>query len=143
MNLFLLVRRLSQAAPLLFLAIAVAPAAAGVGDRNSGTVASEVTTDETGVDGVRHSADSDWTVFTVPANCVINKDKTSVEELTANGSEHYPNVEYADYVEVVPGTGIMAPRTIKVKTHALGPKGFKSGRGWLKVKVHFEYVQYK
>ena len=118
-------------------------ALAAVGDKNPGSISSEVTTKETGTDGVRHSADSEWTVFTVPANCAINEKKTVVNELSAAGSEHDVTVEYADYVEIAPGTDIKQPRTIKVKTHARGPKGHNSGRGWMKVRVHFEYVQFK
>lgn len=116
---------------------------AGVGETNSGSVSSEVTTEPTGLDGVRYSAESGWTVFTVPTHCVINKDLTKVNVLTAAGSEHNPTVEYADYVEVVPGTGVMSPRTIRVKTFARGPRGHAAGRGWLKNRVDFTYVQVK
>lgn len=114
-----------------------------VGDRYTGSISSQVTTAPTEGDGVRHSAESGWTVLPVPANCVIIKDRTVVHELSANGSEYHATVEYDDYVEVVPGTGIQQPRTIKVKTFARGPRGAFSGRGWLNVRVDFQYVQFK
>src|SRR5262245_14878706 len=94
-----------------------------IGDQQTGQIASEVTTGTSSADGSRDSADSAWTVFTVPSNCVIIKDKTSVAVQSEAGSEHSYDVEYDDYIEVVPGTGIMQPRTIKAKTHARSSTG--------------------
>jgi predicted RNA-binding protein with TRAM domain len=115
---------------------------AAVGDEYSGTIASEVTTEATGGDGVRHSKDSDWSVFTVPTNCAIDPQRTVVEVLSENGSEHSYELQYDDYVVIVPGTQIKMPRTIRAKTHARSPTGFFSGRGWEQIRVTFTYVQF-
>ncbi len=113
-----------------------------VGDKYPGTMASEVTTDIAGLDGVRDSKDSDWSSFTVPNNCCIAKDLTVVSVISEAGSEHSYELQYADDVVVVPGTPIAQPRTIRVKTHARSSDGPRAGRGWEKVKVDFTYVQF-
>jgi hypothetical protein len=114
-----------------------------VGEELTGTIASEVTTGTSGPDGARDSADSEWTSFTVPSNYAINKEKTAVDIQSEAGSEHDYDLKYEDYVEVLPGTGIVLPRTIRAKTHARSSTGPFGGRGWMKIKVTFKYVQFK
>ena len=109
----------------------------------AGEIASEVTTGTTGLNGVRKSEDSEWSKFTVPVNFAINKGKTVVNELEARGSEHSYILEYADDVEIVPGTNILMPRTIMVKTHARSSNGHGGGSGKMSVKAVFYYVRYR
>ncbi len=107
-----------------------------------GEIASEVSTGPTSGTGERVSKDSDWTVIKVPAGHVINKGKTNVDVISARGSEHTYEIDYADYVEIIPGTAIMMPTTIKVRTHARSDHGLGGGGGGMKVKVTFFYVKY-
>lgn len=119
-------------------------ATAGVGEVVNGSIASQVTTKGTDWDGARHSADSEYTSFKVPQGYTINRDQTVVHDLSANGSEHSYEVKYDDFVELIPGTGIVGPQTIRVKTHARSPGGSSNWgcRGWQQVRVDFQYVRY-
>lgn len=109
----------------------------------TGEIASEVTTKETGMDGVRHSATAEWTKFTVPAGYAIVKDDTRINVVSEHGSEYGCDIQYHKDVEVVPDTNIKQPTEIWARAWARGPSGNASGRGWYKVKVTFRYVKYK
>lgn len=107
-------------------------------------IVSEVTTRETDFDGTRHSDWSDWTSTTAPAGHVINQNEVKVEWLSDNGSENSHEIIYENLVEIIPGTGIKLPQTIKVRTYARSPKGMGwVGRGWSKIKVTGQFVKYK
>lgn len=104
---------------------------------------SEVTTKETGVDGSRHYAESGWDSNTAPENHCINRDTVTVRWESCHGSENNYDLVYDNFVEIIPGTGLKAPRTIKVRTSARGPSGHFAGRGWSKIQVREEYVKYR
>lgn len=107
-------------------------------------IVSEVSTRETDFDGTRHDAWSDWTSNTAPADHVIKQNEVKVEWLSDSGSENTHEIIYENFVELISGTGIKFPQTIKVRTYARSPKGIGwVGRGWSKVKVTGEYVKYK
>jgi hypothetical protein len=107
-------------------------------------IVSEVSTRETDFDGTRHDAWSDWTSNTAPADHVINHNEVKIEWLSDNGSENRQEVIYENWVELVPGTGLKFPQSIKVQTYARSPSGkFWVGRGWSKVKVTGTYVKYR
>lgn len=114
-----------------------------VGDRKTGDIASEVTTRTTSGTGARRSKDSDWTEFEVPDGWAIVEGETVVHIISARGSEHSYVLQYDDETEVVPGTGIMQPTTIRLKTHARSSRGHFGGSGSMKVKVEFVYVQFR
>lgn len=108
-----------------------------------GTIASQVETDISGIDGTRKSKDSEWSEITVPPDFAINKNLTNVEVVNEQGSEHTCNIVYANEVEIVPDTNIFMPTTIKVQTHARSSKGSLGGKGAMAVKVHYTYVKYR
>jgi hypothetical protein len=104
---------------------------------------SEIITKETGGDGVRDSAWSGWDVNKAPPDHVINRDTVKVEWHSQNGSENSYDLVYDGWVELVPGTNLKFPQTIKVRTFARSPKGHWTGRGWSKIKVTGDYVKYR
>ena len=104
---------------------------------------SEIITKPTGADGVRDSAWSGWDSNTAPPDHVINRDTVRVEWLSQTGSENSYDLVYDDWVELVPGTNLKFPQTIKVRTYARGPKGYLTDRGWSKIKVTGDYVKYR
>jgi hypothetical protein len=105
---------------------------------------SEVTTKATDLDGARHSAWSDWSSTTAPDSHVINHNEVKVEWLSDNGSENTYQMVFDGWVEIVPGTGLKFPQTIKVQTYARSPKGmFGVGRGWTKIKFTGAFIKYK
>ncbi len=107
-------------------------------------IVSEISTRETDFDGTRHSAWSEWTSNTAPADFVINNNEVRVEYLSDNGSENTHEVVYENWVEIVPGTGLKFPQAIKVRTYARSPKGmFWVGRGWTKIKVTGNYIKFR
>ena len=107
-------------------------------------IVSEVSTRETDFDGTRHDAWSDWTSNTAPADHVINHNEVKIEWLSDHGSENRQEVIYENWVELVLGTGLKFPQSIKVRTYARSPSGkFWVGRGWSKVKVTGTYVKYR
>lgn len=127
----------------------LAPAGAGTSEASAlaeelkVTIASEVSTGTTKLNGERVSKTSDWTSFTVPTNYVINKDKTAVHIISERGSEHRYEIEYDDFVEIIPGTGIKQPTTIRAMTHARSSKGHGAGGGGMKITVDVYYVKYR
>jgi hypothetical protein len=106
-------------------------------------IAAECTTKETGGDGARNGCDSDVTRITAPDNHVFAEKTLAGGEVSGNGSEHECRFNWADYVEVIPDTKIMQPRTMTLQAHALSPKGHFSGRGWAKCKFSVELTKYK
>lgn len=136
-----MLRRIALVAALLG-AVAFHPSQVGAEELKN-TVSSEVSTGTTGSNGVRKSKDSDWTVWTVPANYVINKDKTKVNIISERGSEHTYKVEYTDFVQIIPDTDLKQPTTIRIMTHARSAKGAGGGGGGMKIAVDVYYVKYK
>jgi len=105
-------------------------------------IQSEITTDDTGANGVRDARFSDWETVIAPVNHVINRDTVSSVELSGNGDEHRAEIVYDEWVEIVPNTGLQFPRKISVRTYALGPSGHWAGRGWAKYAVSGNFVKY-
>ena len=103
----------------------------------------ECTTKETGIDGVRHGCTSDWDQITAPAGYVINRDTIKVNWSHQMGSENSYSIVYDDWVEILPGSGLKAPRTIKMRVRARGPKGPLSGRGQSKISISGDFAKYK
>lgn len=104
-------------------------------------LASQVETEATSWDGKRDSKDSEWSTLTAPSGFVLNKDKVNVEVLVSRGSEHDYNMEFADYIEFVAGTGVELPRTIKLKTHARSEKKNGGGGGAMSVKASGNFIK--
>ncbi len=102
----------------------------------------ECTTEATGGDGVRHSCRSEWSTHTVPSGYVYIENKLEKGTTSDAGSENYCEHEFSDLVEVVSGTGITQPRTLKVRAVARSPKGHFTGRGWSKCYFRGVYVKY-
>lgn len=105
---------------------------------------SEVSTRETDFDGARHDAWSDWSSNTAPPDFVIDTNQVRIEWLSDSGSENKQEHIYENWVEIIPGTGIKLPQTIKVRVYARSPEGkFWVGRGWSKVKFSGAYIKYR
>ncbi|WP_129580433.1 MULTISPECIES: hypothetical protein [Sorangium] len=104
----------------------------------------ECTTVGTTWDGARSSCYSDWETYTVPPGYIIVESSYKENRVSENGSENWIEHEWADPIEIIPGTGITAPRTIRVRVHALGPSGrFDPGRrGWTNVRIELNYIKY-
>lgn len=96
----------------------------------------ECTTAATGCDGSRESCASGWTTNSVPEGYVYAKDRLEKTFESANGSEHYCEHKWEDFVEVIPGTGIEQPRTLKIRARARSPRGNCAGRGWAKCRFN-------
>lgn len=105
-------------------------------------IAAECKTKETGLDGVRDSEWSAWSSNTAPEGYVINDRIVKHEWVSRAGSENKEEVIFFDHVEIVSGTGLKFPRSIKVRVYARGPKGHASGRGWSQIKVSGDYIKY-
>lgn len=110
------------------------------------SVAAECTTDATGGDGVRHDCDSTPTAISAPRGFVFIKDGPmglAGGKTSGNGSEHECRYEWGDYVEIVPGTGIVQPRTFTLTAHARSPSGHFSGRGWAACRFQLTLTAYQ
>jgi len=105
-------------------------------------ISAQCETKETGIDGVRHSCRSDWDILTAPDNHVINRDTVKVSWQHGRGSENKYDLAYDDWVEIIPGTGLKFPRTIKLRAIARGPKGRFAGSGLSKLSVEGDFVKY-
>ena len=107
------------------------------------TIASEAVTRQTESNGKRHSNTSGWTRFKAPDGMAINRDATMVRILNQYGSEHTYKVQYGDFVEVVPGSGIVAPTMVEVQTHARSAKGLAANRGVMKIEVDVTMTRFR
>lgn len=112
------------------------------------SISSEVTTKGTEFDCSRHSRTSDWSEVTVPNGYVYNERTLRKNYISKSGSDNRIDHEWDNYVEIIPGTEIMMPRTLRVRTHARSPKCNYPGhnyqaRGWTKARVTAEYVKYQ
>jgi hypothetical protein len=103
---------------------------------------SECTTEGTRLSGARRSCDSHWSSVTAPPGFVFVKDSASIEWLGQNGSENRYDLQWDDWVEIIPGTGIQQPRTMRLKVHARSPS-CRGCRGWSKVRVTGTYVNFQ
>ncbi|MEC2197828.1 hypothetical protein V7174_13585 [Bacillus subtilis] len=107
-------------------------------------IVSEVTTEPTGLDGVRHSAYSNWDSISAPDGHVIDDRSLTYEWLSAAGSENNYEKVLEDFVPILENApDLKYPQTLKIRTFAKGPKGHSSGRGWSKLKVTGKYIKYK
>ncbi|AFU12954.1 hypothetical protein MC28_1532 [Bacillus thuringiensis MC28] len=100
-----------------------------------------VETEATSIDGKRDSKDSEWSTVNAEQGFVINKDKVKVEELVARGSEHTYELNFSDYVEFVPDSGVDLPRTMSFKVHARSEKKNAGGGGAMKIRVTGDFIK--
>ncbi|TWT40048.1 hypothetical protein KOR42_50150 [Thalassoglobus neptunius] len=81
--------------------------------------------------------------MTTPSGFVFVKDSLDKTFLSQNGSSNRIDHEWDDFVEIIPGTGIKMPRTLRVRTHARSPERCGGCRGWTKARVTARYVAYQ
>lgn len=116
-------------------------------ERRSVRFAVECTTKGTNVDQSRESCRSDWSIVTLPSDFVFEEKTFRDGIYSANGSDNDVLKEFTDYVEIIAGTGLLFPRTIKVACRARSPEsrwGENIGsRGWTKAHPTIEYFTYK
>lgn len=106
------------------------------------TITAECTTKETGADGARHGCDSQVSRLTAPDGFVYAVNTAAGGETSGAGSEHSCSLGWADWVEIIPGSEIKQPRTVTLSSHARGPKGHLSGRGWAKCSYTIKLSKY-
>lgn len=107
-------------------------------------VTCEVETKNT--DCVTGERDSEWSRedrVDAPEGHVINDREVQVIWESAYGSENTYSQVFEDYVEIVPGTGLKFPRTMRVKAFARSAKGRCAGRGSSKIRFEGEFIKYQ
>lgn len=107
------------------------------------TLTPECTTEATDGDGVRHSCSSSWSTFTTPADHVVVEKGVRCVKTNANGSENSCDIRFANWVEIIPGTGIVQPMTVSVRAEARGPRGHWAGRGWTNCSCSGQVVKFR
>jgi hypothetical protein len=117
--------------------------AADLGDSQTQTLHTQVTTEGTTVGLARKSATSDWTTVNAPEGYVFIKDNTETVLKSHNGSDNRVDIEYKNNVEIVVGTGIVQPRTICIRSHARSPQNKPGARGWTIADVVVTQVKFK
>jgi hypothetical protein len=76
-----------------------------------------------------------------PGGHAFNKDTLKAHLKSQGGSEHGYEVEWSDYVEIVPGSGFMAPTSLTVTAHARSGKGHYGGKGWIDVDFEVSMIE--
>lgn len=78
----------------------------------------------TSSDGARVSDTSRWEQITLSGNEVFNPNDANVYTVNwiAQRGETEFNIEWDDYTEVIPGSGLKLPRTIRFRTLCRSPK---------------------
>lgn len=104
-------------------------------------ISTQCTTRPTGGDGRRHGCQSDWVKLTVPSGYVINKDASQVRVTSGAGSHSLCHQRFSGEVEVVAGTGLMAPTVTEIQADARGPSGHWAGRGWAHCKADVVFTK--
>jgi hypothetical protein len=104
-------------------------------------IAVHVGIDQTGGNGVRNAASSAWSHVEAPAGHVINKDKVQLSWTTDCEEGRY-DLQWEEYVEVVPGTGIEQPRKLSIRVHGFSKNGRYSGGAWADLKAAGDFVKY-
>ena len=79
---------------------------------------SQCTTKATDYRGRRNSCESSTQKFTAPSGWVLNQMSLEKVFLAKNGSEYSCHHSWADWTEVIPGTGIIQPRTLIMRANA-------------------------
>ena len=95
----------------------------------------------TEVDGSRHNCYSDRVTNVAPVGYVYNKDTMNNEPTSWNGSEYQCQFQWDDYVEIIKGTGIKMPRTVRILAYALSPVGPFTGTGWADCRYRGELTK--
>ncbi len=109
----------------------------------SQTIAAQCTTDPTGGDGVRHSCESQRTVLNAPDGLVFIQARVEGGEVSGNGSEHGCRFNWDNFVEIIPGSGIVQPRSVWIQAYARGPSGHWAGRGWAGCNYNVYMTRYR
>lgn len=82
-------------------------------------------------------------MITAPANHVLAEATLRGGMTSGGGSEKECVLRWDDYVEVIPGTRIMQPRTVVLQARAKSLRGRGAGPGWAKCRYGIEIVKYK
>jgi len=128
----------------MYAVVAAALATAGPAVRaQMQTITAGCTTDATGGDGVRRACTTEMTRISAPDGHVFAERTLVGGKTSANGSEHDCRVGWDDFVEVIPGTKILQPRTITLQAHARSPRGHFSGRGWVACRYEVQMARYQ
>ncbi|QDT87310.1 hypothetical protein [Gimesia chilikensis] len=90
-------------------------------DETTVTLTAATQTNGTTADGARDSNTSPWDSITVSENEVF-RENTITKAVVASRGDTEDTVEFDDYIEILPGTGITQPRTLRIKVWARSPK---------------------
>ena len=104
-------------------------------------LSTQCTTKGTGGDGVRHWCDAPPDMLRAPAGHVLVEHSLRGGKVRGNGSVSRCFFDFGDFVEVIPGTGIMQPTSLKIYGHARSPGGRWSGRGWVECRYSVKMVR--
>ena len=128
--------RVSSLFPAIVVLVAVllAPAQAALAQVQALTA--ECTTRQTGGDGARHRCTSDPQTIVAPEDHVLIENSLKIERLSRNGTGGYcsDHIEWGNYVEIIPGSGITQPTSLTVHVSARSPRGYWTGRGWIRCR---------
>ncbi|WP_114556184.1 alkaline protease [Bacillus sp. K6W] len=104
-------------------------------------VTCEVETEATSCSGARKSAWSREDKVTAPEGFVINDREVEVHWHSQRGSENTFSQVFEDHVEIIPGTGLKFPRTMKVSVFARSSKGHCAGGGASKATFTGNFIK--
>jgi hypothetical protein len=116
--------------PNILAAMLVLTASAGAANAESISTSAECATTATGNNGLSQSCNSAPSIIRAPNGYVFNQQTSLVTQSGAAGGVHHCRFGWSDTVEVVPGTGLTAPRAFSLTAHAESPTGHGSPVGW-------------
>lgn len=105
-------------------------------------IAAECTTKGNDMSGRRKDCDSDESVYNAPDGFVLD-DRDYELQQSYNGSDPNINLKWENYIEILPGSGLKYPTTVKLSVHSRSPRGHNGQRGWNKVNINGHMIQYK
>lgn len=101
----------------------------------------EVITRPTGLNGVRHSKWSEWSIIKAPVNFIIDSKSIKVRWVSDAGSENSYEILFEDHIQAKVNSLKYNPRIIKVRAFARGPKGHFTGGGWTKISITGKFCE--
>lgn len=106
------------------------------------TIAAECTTDPNDLSGKSKDCDSKESVVNAPDGFVLD-DREFVVSHSYNGRDPDVHLSWENHKEIIPGSGLKFPTTVKLRVHARTPKGHNGQRGWNKYQISGNMIELK
>jgi hypothetical protein len=108
------------------------------------TLSGECATDPTSFDGARDTCKSDVSTLRAPVDHVFVMNSAMSRRTSAAGESPECHLEWAEHIEIIPGTGITQPQAVAVWATARSPAGpGQVKRGWSRCEYTIQLTKWR